>query len=73
MNEKLNKDYFKTKKKHQENYKNRKRLKRKKVLINLILAIVLIVLYDVLFKKCQNNIKENQKEYELKEPVSSCL
>lgn len=55
----LNKQFFETKKVHQENYKRRK-LTPKKAMLNLLVFALLLVIFSILNKDCSNRIRENQ-------------
>ncbi|SEC77478.1 hypothetical protein SAMN04489761_3540 [Tenacibaculum sp. MAR_2009_124] len=60
MTKKLNEEYFETKKKRKGNYR-RKKLTVKRIVLNLIMTIVFIVIYNVFLKKCSGKIEENKR------------
>ena len=60
MGGKLNEQYFKTKKIHKENQSTKKLSSRKKIR-NLIITIILISVYFILNKSCQERIDQNKK------------
>ncbi len=60
MNKKLNNQYFETKKRHKESYKKGK-LTFKKLLINLIITLVFILLYNLFSKYLHEKIESNRK------------
>ncbi|MDE1208451.1 hypothetical protein [Tenacibaculum larymnensis] len=69
MNKKLNEEYFETRKKHKEGYKKNK-LTFKKAIINLVITIILIVVYNALSKGCSKRIEENKIKYEQKQQLN---
>lgn len=59
MSNKLNEQYFETKKKFQNTKK--KEFTFKRGLINLIVFFILIFVYNILHKDCSNRINNNKK------------
>ena len=58
MNNKLNQQYFKTKNLHKKNY-IKKKLTTKRKLINICIVAIIIMMYNLVAKKCENKIQEN--------------
>ena len=58
MNNKLNQQYFKTKNLHKKNYRKRK-LTTKQKLINICIVAIIIMMYNLVAKKCENKIQKN--------------
>ncbi len=59
MSNKLNEEYFETKKNFQNSKK--KKFTFKRGLINVIVFLVLLFVFNSLNKDCSNRIKENEK------------
>ena len=57
MSNKLNEEYFETKKNFQNSKK--KKFTFKRGLINVIVFLVLLFVYNILHKDCSNRIKNN--------------
>ena len=58
INKKLNEDYFKTKKKHKEEYGN---ISPKKKALNALIAFMIILIPYFLLDKCENSAKNSTK------------
>jgi len=58
MPDKLNEQFFKTRKIYRENY-TRKKLSFKRKLFNILVAFILVFIIDSLYKNCQRKISEN--------------
>ncbi len=61
MNEKLNKEYFKTKRKYKEGLR-KNRITLKKSIFNLIIALILIFLYNIFNNYLSKKIEQNKKK-----------
>ena len=77
---KLNEQYFKTRRNHERNYKNRKRLTWKKRILNIILTLILIFftrkIHNFLYTKYEENKKKDilrQQMLKEKEKVKDSL
>jgi uncharacterized protein YqhQ len=59
MSNKLNEEYFETKK----NFRNakKKKLTLKRGIINILVSLVVLFVFNSLNKDCSNRIKENEK------------
>lgn len=60
MENKLNKQFFETKKIHKNNLDKEKKPFKKKI-INIIITFVLISSYSVLYKACDKKIEKNKR------------
>ncbi|MDX8552869.1 hypothetical protein MK851_04410 [Tenacibaculum sp. 1B UA] len=61
MSSRLNKEYFDTKRKHQEGYR-KKKLTLKKVIFNLTITLVILFLYNIFYNYLSKKTEENKKE-----------
>jgi len=57
----LNRQYFKTRKKHRNEAKKKKKLTLKQALLNLFIAAIIIVIYTLLQKHLNKKIEINKK------------
>lgn len=63
MNNKLNEEYFKTKKEYQERLK-RNKFNFKRGFINVLITFLLIFVFNGLYKSCNKKIEENRLKFE---------
>ena len=59
MNDRLNKKYFETKNRYKRSCQTKKKLTRKRAVLNLLITILLIFIYTILNKGCEARIKQN--------------